>query len=406
MAITKIPLLCLLQVLLLVSLMGCSSDNDDPRSEKMLELQQNVDKFTGILQEQMGDQPIGIGLYILEKGEGMYFSSGFPEEHGDDIHFRIASNSKTFTAAAILKLQEEGLLDIDHTITEMIPNEDRPYIPNTTNFDIPYKSEITIRQLLQHRAGVFDITNSPIPENLSSPYSGQYYIDYIKETLGENHSFTFEELISVAATNKLSDFEPGTEFHYSNTGYNVLGYIVENISGIPFHEYLETNFFIPLQLKNTTSPHLGEDNQLPVPYTLSYVKMDNQYLEIDEDNVTGNISEGQIISNPRELAIWGKALMGSDQVLNQESREMMLDALPADASHGFYGLGIQAYPIELGYGHDGAHLAYLSTMRHIPEKDRTFVIFTNHLNVDNFVEEATILYDVLFESMDILDQVE
>lgn len=404
----KNPLLNLLHFILFTLLFSCDSDNDRdyPNSQQKAQIQQSVDKFTAALQSQMADQPIGIGLYVLEKGEGMYFSSGFPEEYGENINFRIASNSKTFTAASILKMHQEGLLDIDHPITNNIPNSTKTYIPDTPEFDLPHKSEITIRQLLQHRSGVFDVTNSPIPPDADAVYAGEYYIDYVKDQLGEDYTFTFEELISIVAKNKLSDFKPGEDFHYSNTGYNVLGYIVENISGLRLHEYLETNFFNPLQLNNTYSPHLGTDNQLPSPYTYSYVKLDGDYITIDKDNVTGNISEGQIISNPKELALWGKALYGTNDILDENTLAMMLEALPADESHGFYGLGVQAYPVELGYGHDGAHLAYLSTMRYIPEKDRTFVIFTNHLNVDNFIEEATMLYDVLFESMDILDQVE
>ena len=386
---------------------GCKKDDTSstPEDTKLEEIQTIVDTYNNDFKAQMQDESaaVGIGLYVIDKEIEFYISSGFPEAYGENIHFRIASNSKTFTAAAILRLYQEGKLDIDDVITDLIPNTDRPYIPDTENFNVPYKSQITIRELLQHRAGVFDVTNGPIPESAEAPYAGQYYVDYVKDLFGEDHTFTFEELISVVAHNQLSDFEPGAEFHYSNTGYNVLGYIVENISGKRLHEYLKDEFFDPLQLENTTSPHLGTDQQMPSPYTLSYVKINNEIIEVDKDNLTANISEGQIISTPKSLAKWGRLLLSTNEVLNAEIRAMMIDALPADESHGFYGLGIQVYPTELGYGHDGAHLAYLTTMRYEPESDRTFVIFTNHLNIDNFVNEANALYDVLRETITVLD---
>ncbi|MBB4117925.1 D-alanyl-D-alanine carboxypeptidase [Mesonia hippocampi] len=398
-------------VFLLLSLLLTACKNDDvddkPYEIAIAEIQKIVTTYQQDFSAKMDNKPIGIGLYVLEGDKGFYVSEGFPESYKENIQFRIASNSKTFTAAAILKLHQEGKLDINHKITDVIPTTQKTYIPATENFNIPYKNQITIKTLLQHRAGVFDVTNSPIPENLQVPYAGNYYIDYIKEINGEDYTFSFEELIGVVAETQLSDFEPGAAFHYSNTGYNILGYIVENVSGKRLHEYLQDEFFIPLNLENTYSPHLGSDMQMPSPYTFSYLNYEGEIIEIDKDNLTGNISEGQIISTPKSLAKWGKALLGSTKVLTPEVQAMMLDVLPADESHGFYGLGIQAYPTELGYGHDGAHMAYLSTMRYEPNSDRTFVIFTNHLNVETtetFINEATALYDILIETMRILDE--
>jgi len=391
---------------LLFFMLGCKNDDNGSHQNvsKTKEIQALIDNFTNDFQSKMPETTIGIGLYVLGDDGAFYISSEFPEEYAENIHFRVASNSKTFTAAAILKLHQENKLNIDDFITNLIPGTDRPYVPNTENYNVPYKEQITIRDLLLHRTGVFDVSNNPVPESVNAPYAGEYYIDYIKTLYGEDHTFSFEELISVVAQHQISDFTPGEQFHYSNTGYNILGVIIEKVSGKRMHEYLEEEFFMPLQLENTYSPHLGTDQQLPSPYVTSYVKIDGEVTEIDKDNLSSAISEGQIISTPKSLAKWGKALYGTDLVLNPDVLAMMIHGQPADASHGFYGLGTQVFPTDLGYGHDGARLAYLSTMRYHPESKRTYVIFTNHLNVDDFSGEANSLYDAIRGVIEILDQ--
>lgn len=396
----------LLFLSILLTTVGCKNDDsrNNQQDTKLEEIQAVIDSYNNEFQSNIPDTTIGIGLYVLGDDQEFYVSSGFPEEYGENIHFRVASNSKTFTAAAILKLHQEGKLNIDDFITDPIPGTEEPYVPNTDSYNVPYKNQITIRDLLLHRTGVFDVTNNPVPETVDAPYAGEYYIDYIKNLNGEDHTFSFEELISVNAQHQISDFPPGEEFHYSNTGYNMLGVIIENVSGKRMHEYLEDEFFVPLELENTHSPHLGTDQQIPSPYTVSYVRIDGEIIEIDKDNLSSAISEGQIISTPKSLAKWGKALYGSNEVLNPDVHAMMIDGQPADEDHGFYGLGTQVYPTDLGYGHDGARLAYMSTMRYHPESNRTYVIFTNHLNVDDFLGEANALYDALRGVIEILDQ--
>jgi D-alanyl-D-alanine carboxypeptidase len=89
--------------------------------------------------------------------------------YGDNIQFGAASSTKSFTAAGILKLHQQGKLNIDDLITANIPGTNQPYIPNTSGYAIPNKNRITIRLLLQHRAGVFDVTNDEIPDTTNAP---------------------------------------------------------------------------------------------------------------------------------------------------------------------------------------------------------------------------------------------
>ncbi len=120
-------------------------------------------------------------------------------------------------------MQEDGWLDIKSKITVPIPGSTLPYIPDSPDFNIPYKDQITIEQLLNHSAGVYDIDNDSVPG-----LNGLSYVEYMTM---KNSSFQFElsELVNQDALNQLSYFAPGQGFHYSNTGYTMLGEIIERV---------------------------------------------------------------------------------------------------------------------------------------------------------------------------------
>ncbi len=99
----------------------------------------------------------GIAMRILSPKGEFFVSANMGDNVNEHIHFRGASTTKTFTAASILLLQQNNLLNIDDKITDLIPGSGEPYVPDNSTYDIPYKDKITIRQLLSHRAGVFDV---------------------------------------------------------------------------------------------------------------------------------------------------------------------------------------------------------------------------------------------------------
>ena len=95
--------------------------------------------YTATLPESAG----GLALYAITP-RGEFFASTQIEGAGEDLHFRAASNTKTFTAAAIMLLHQEGRLNIDDLVTSSIPGRDEPYVPDTPGYHIPYKNQITI----------------------------------------------------------------------------------------------------------------------------------------------------------------------------------------------------------------------------------------------------------------------
>ncbi len=366
---------------------GCQK-NTFPKPELKESLQKILDKDLVDYKTKYPGKPIGFGLYVKEAGsfghgqssEDVYVSSGFPEAYGENIQFRGASTTKSFTAAAILKLSQQNKLNLDDLITGTIPGKNEPYIPATSGYAIPYKDSITIRLLLQHRAGVFDITNDSIPATANARYAGKKYVDYTMTQQGENHTFTFSEMINVVAVNQLSYFEPGTAFHYSNTGYNILATIIERVSGKRYDRFLQDEFLTPLQLNHTSFPYLGTDRNIPKPYVTSWLKQGNEFTEMDAQNVSHNASEGNIITTPADLATWANALYATNTILNAELHAQMIAGIPTNEEHVIHGLGTELNPPDLGYGHNGAHPAYMTIMRYNPETKASYVLVANFLD--------------------------
>ena len=296
------------------------------------------------------DKIYGFGLYIKGQHLDLYVSAGLPKAEQENIHFRGASTTKTFTAAAIFKLQQLGKLHIDDRLVDTIPGTDEPYLPNTPAFAVPYKDVITIRQLLNHRAGIFDVTKTPILSTVDAPYAGGNYIDYLQGVKGQTHTFTFEEMIAVVAKHKLSYFVPNTAFHYSNTGYNLLAVIIKRVSGKPLHQFLQEEFHA-LGMKDTFFP----------PNSL--------------DNVFSEMSEGNIVTTPKDLSTWAYHLYASNKVLNEHHLEEMNAIIPTNEQHVIYGSG-------------GTAPAYISTMRYHPATKKTYMVFSTFFNDDDFQQQA------------------
>ncbi|MFA6572319.1 MAG: serine hydrolase domain-containing protein [Bacteroidota bacterium] len=308
----------------------------------------------------------GIALFINYKGTTKFLKVGMDADVNENYHFRIASNTKVFTSAAVMLLHQRGLLNIDDKITALMPNKTEPYIPETPAYNVPFKDRITIRQLMQHMAGVYDITNYNIPDTVKQLYKGKNYLEYICETLGEDHQFTFEELVGVVSENHIYSDEPGTKHKYSNTGYTILAKIIERVSGMSYREFITTELIQKNNLNNTSCPTLASEKALPSPYIRSYLFAKDQAEDVSESNMSGNVAEGNIVSTPAEMSKWIKLFLTGNAGVNQQNIEIMKDYSINPVYK--YGLGI-FYSDTLGYGHNGAHEAYLSYVMYNEEMD-------------------------------------
>ena len=317
----------------------------------------------------------GLAMQILSPKGEYFISTGMGQDMTNAHHFRTASCTKTFTAAAIMLLHQLGRLDIEDKITDSIPGTNTPYVPATPNFGIPNKDQITIRMLLMHRAGVFDVTNDELPDRVPDPYKKKVYPDVILQQ-DPNHQFTLDELIGVDAAYQLSyPFAPGSDYHYSNTGYSILGKIIERVSGMAYGDFVKTELMVPNGLLNSSLPADAFDLGLPPPFAEGYVWNGSALENVTISNMSVNIAEGNVITTPRDLVRWCSRLLRGEAGLNKATVEMMKNGMPSGGG-GTYGLGISHSPT-LGYGHSGAHAGYLTLMFYRPETDVTFVLFSN-----------------------------
>ena len=242
-----------------------------------------------------------------------------------DTHFRIASNTKTMTAAVIVQLAQEGRLDLDDPVSKYVSG-------------VPDGDQITIADLLKMRSGLYNYTDAP-------EFSAILDRDPTKV-------WTPDEVLAIAFKHP-PYFPPGTAFHYDNTNYALLG--LEH--GKPLARILQDRLFGPLGMNDTALP-ASTSNTLPDPYSHGYMYGDSFFALVDEDyppdiqaaaragtlkpnDYTGQnpsyaSAAGGVISTANDLVTWMQALVGG-KVFNADYQHRWLDSLqPEDPSkpHG------------------------------------------------------------------------
>jgi D-alanyl-D-alanine carboxypeptidase len=377
---TNLKLVSLLTRVAFVALAGlplqsCSLLDHDKQLPRVTQaqLQKLTDSLYNHFSFKWGIKQGGIVMRISNPSGSYLVSSNITPAVQENSHYRIASISKTFTAAAIMRLHQEGLLSINDTITK--------YLPSTPNYNIPFKNQITIKQLLQHRAGVFDVTNQNIPETVNQPYAGKRYIDYIRQDLNQDtHTFTFDELTGVIAQDSLFNHTPNAQFHYSNSGYHLLAKIVELLTSMSFNDYITKTFFMPLQLINTYGVVLGTDQRMRDSFLESFLYLPGQTINTWEANMSGFIADGNIVSTPADISRWMELLITGQAGISADNVALMKEMLPGDAKNERYGLGLTLNE-GLGYGHDGFQLSYMSRLRYNPETKTTVLMVATFIYI-------------------------
>ena len=392
-----------LMTVISVSISSCSDDDNEIQpggSKTQRQLSDYISETDVNYSSRFPDYPGGFAAYVLHQGEAEYAHSGMNEGFTDNYHFRAQSTTKTFTAAAVILLHQEGKLDISHLITDTIPGKKKCYIPDTPDYDIPYKDQITIWQLLCHRAGIYDIVNYPV--------NGEMYLDKILQE-EPDHTFTIDEIIGVIAKNQLSLFEPGTNWGYSNEGYVMLVKIIEEVTGISYEDYITNNFFLPLKLAGSSMATNGSEQSLPEPYIDSWYHLKDFNINATEANMSANIGEGNIITSLHDMARFYSLLLSGRAGINLTNiSKYMINCRPiADHSTVGYGGGLFYYP-NLGYGHGGDGSGLSVKCYTDPENDITIVVLVNCWNFHHgtedlslLTEQSTMLEDMLYYIKDI-----
>jgi D-alanyl-D-alanine carboxypeptidase len=292
--------------------------------------------------------------------------------------FAAGSISKTFTAALVLRLVEEGKLSLDASV--------RTYLPG-----LAISPATTVRQLLDHTSGLDDFfSHAAIDKAL------------LKEP---RRAWTAADSLRYMAK---PVFEPGTGWRYSNTNYLVLGMVAEAVGGSPLATQLRQRFFGPLGLGHTFYQWV-EKPRGPVAHGYRFAGANPRQKGIDVSDgssvapftsvVTASGGAGSIATTASDLARWARALYGGS-VLQPATLAAMLDDSAVTAalkSSVPYGLGVQVVTIDgrPAVGHSGRLLGFRAVMRWLPDQGIAVVVMTNQSRTDPNVLVRDLLRSVI-----------
>jgi CubicO group peptidase (beta-lactamase class C family) len=279
--------------------------------------------------------------------------------------FQLASVSKQFTAAAIMLLHQQGKLNYDDTVGKYIPGF--------------YYYGITIRELLTHRAGLDKYTN--ICDN------------YYRDKGCEPGQFNNDSALAIMSMLHVRPFRsPNTKFDYSNTGYVVLALLVEKISGKPFHEFMKTNFFVPLGMDHTW---IATDGLAHKGKTKGYFGKWSLWQDNFLDGVNGDKG---VFSSVEDLYTWDRALKNGTIIKPAILNEAFTGYSPELNTKRYwnYGFGWRTITFEDGARaafHNGWWHGYTSAFYRGLSDDVTVIILCNKMNkgIYNFQQVLGIL---------------
>jgi CubicO group peptidase (beta-lactamase class C family) len=261
-----------------------------------------------------------------------------------DLPYQIASNSKQFTAMALLLLEDEGKLSLDDHVSK--------FIPGITEGD-----KITIRELLSHESGLQDFW----PQDYS-------FMDMEQAT-------TPQHIIDKWAKKPL-DFEPGTRWQYSNTGYVVAGMIAEKVSGEPLLTYLHQKIFDPLGM---TSVRDQDDTNTPA-FPAGYHRNALGPVRVAQQPGRGWLyAAGELSMTAADLAKWDIARMNRALLPASDWAEQETPVLRTDGRTNGYGLGVYNHYARERHviDHGGEAVGFLTQNTVYPDTKDAIIVFTN-----------------------------
>ena len=284
------------------------------------------------------------GQPLLRKGYGLaHLELGVPVDPA--MLFRIGSVTKQFTAVCILMLLEQGKLSLQDDLTRYLP--DYPTGGRT----------ITIEHLLTHTSGIKSYTSLP-----------EWYPLWRKD-------LTLDELIALFKDQPF-DFEPGEKFQYNNSGYILLGAIIEKISGMPYARFLQTQIFDRLGLTHT----LYDDTARLVPGRVAgYSKGLDGLINTPYLSMTHPYAAGALISNVDDLARWNAALTAGE-LLRPETLALAFQPYHlnnGDSTHYGYGWSIWEYAGDTFVEHGGGINGFACGAVRVPAAGVYVALLTN-----------------------------
>jgi len=284
------------------------------------------------------------GISIYQEGKEVYQKSfGYANidqkiKSTPTTHYRIGSVTKMYTATVIIQLIQEGKLQFDTPLSAFFPK-------------LPNASTITIKNLLKHQSGLFNITeDKKFRTWMFQPQSRGKMLDRM-------------------VANGII-FDPGTDTSYCNTNYILLGYIAEDITGQSFADIIQEKVVVPLQLKRT---RVGVDRPKGTEEAVSHERMDDHWEVVPQyTDMSAPMGAGAIVSTPLEVNMFTTALY-SGKLISKASYQQM-----TDVSTGM-GMGLGGMPIMgmQAYGMSGQIDGFKSLAIFFPEKKVSMTLVSN-----------------------------
>jgi len=361
--------ICVLSMILLFS--ACTSKYN-PEYDQLMQRVYKQGQFNG-------------NILILKDGKIVYKNAmGIgnidPIDSLDlNSRFRLASVSKQFTAAGIMKLAENGELNYNQDLRDFIP-------------ELPY-DDISIRHLLNHTSGIPDYERL-----LNKNWKPELNYNDPKRIISGNNDI----INSLVEMHPPIRFEPGEKYEYSNTGYVLLASIIERVSGQTFAEYLNEQIFDPAGMKNTCVYKYILADSLSIPNRVyGYKKSLNgrENLSTDYHYINPVQGDGGVYSTVDDMLKWDKVLY-SDKILSDASKkEAFSPAILNNGDTSWYGFGwgiktsLQGNKV---VDHSGGWVGFRTYFYRELENNNCIIILTNHSSRymwDIINEIKNILYD-------------
>jgi CubicO group peptidase (beta-lactamase class C family) len=321
-------------LLVLLSAAPAPSQDIDSKVEEYMRARVERDHFSGAVLVARDGKPLvrqGYGMANLEHDV----------PNAPNVKFRLGSITKQFTAMAVMILQEKGKLDVREKVKTYLPDSPKAW------------DEVTVHHLLTHTSGIPSFTSFP---------------DYLASMPVH---VTLDQLVA-RFKDKPLEFKPGEKFKYSNSGYVLLGKLIDKVSGRTYPEFLQKNIFEPLGMKDT-----GYDNPIPVlkhrasgysrPFLLN---LNASYLDMSIPHAAG-----ALYSTVDDLLLWDQALY-TEKLVSKATLEKIFTPFK---NHYAYGWTVGKEFGRKMVGHGGGINGFATDIRRYPD-DRICVVVLSNLD--------------------------
>lgn len=319
-------------------LVAVSFAQEKPQSDPVARMEQIIQSYVAD-HRFMGSVLVARdGKTLLDKGYG-FANLEWQVPNTPTTKFRLGSITKQFTAASILLLEERGKLKTDDPVKKYMPDAPAAW------------DKVTIFHLLTHTSGIPSFTSFPdLPKRQLESMTPQQLVDWFRD--------------------KPLEFEPGTKWNYSNSGYVLLGYLIEKISGQSYADFVQQNIFTPLDMKDS-----GYDSNSAIigRRAAGYAPGKDGPENAGFVNMTVPLSAGGLYSTTEDLLRWEQGLFGG-KLLTPASLAKMTTPFKQDYA---FGLGVSSQGGHKAIAHDGGIQGFNTSMIYYPDEKLVIEVLAN-----------------------------